>query len=143
MRILVADDDRVTTELLRRTLVHEGYDVVTVADGERALGAMTGGDFRVLICDWEMPGMQGPEVCRRVRSMDAGYVYIIMLTSRSGASSMAEAVSAGADEFLSKPVEPDELLVRVRTGARLITLESREMALFALARLAESRDNET
>lgn len=143
MRILVADDDRVTTELLRRTLVHEGYDVATAPDGERALAAMIGGEFRLLICDWEMPGLNGPELCRRVRKEVARQIYVIMLTSRSAESSMAEALAAGADEFLSKPVEADELLVRVRTGARLITLESRELALFALAKLAESRDNET
>lgn len=143
MRILVADDDRTSTELLRRTLVHEGYDVATAPDGGRALAAMATGEFRVLICDWEMPGLTGPELCRQVRKQDIGYVYVIMLTSRSGAASMAEALTAGADEFLSKPVETSELLVRVRTGVRLFSLESREMALFALAKLAESRDNET
>lgn len=143
MRVLVADDDRVTTELLRRTLVHEGYEVETVPDGEKAWNVLAAGSVRVLICDWEMPGMTGPELCRRIRAEGGGYVYVIMLTSRSGASHMAEAIAAGADEFLSKPIEASELLVRVRTGARLISLESCEMALFALAKLAESRDNET
>jgi putative two-component system response regulator len=143
MRILVADDDRVSIELVRRTLADEGFDVATAPDGEKALAMMAGSDIRVLICDWEMPGLTGPELCRKVRHQDAGYVYVIMLTSRSGASNMAEAIAAGADEFLSKPVEAGELLVRVRTGMRLISLESREMALFALAKLAESRDNET
>ena len=143
MRVLVADDDRVSTELLRRTLAHEGYAVATAADGAEALEAMRGGDFRVLVCDWEMPGLTGPDLCRRVRALDLGYVYVIMLTSRTGAEDMSEALAAGADEFLSKPVETGELLVRVRTGVRLVSLESREMALFALAKLAESRDNET
>jgi putative two-component system response regulator len=143
MRILVADDDRLSTELLRRTLLHEGFEVVTAPDGAKALESMTSGDFRVLICDWEMPGLTGPELCRRVRQQERGYTYVIMLTSRSGASHMADALAAGADEFLSKPVDTGELLVRVRTGMRLISLESREMALFALAKLAESRDNET
>ena len=143
MRLLVADDDRVSTELLRRILVHEGYEVTTAANGLEALEAMKHGEFRVLISDWEMPGLTGPELCRRVRAQGHGSAYVIMLTSRSGAQDMAEALAAGADEFLSKPVETSELLVRVRTGVRLISLESREMALFALAKLAESRDNET
>lgn len=143
MRILIADDDKVTTELLRRTLMHGGYDVTTADNGTRAWDAMSSGDFRVLICDWEMPGLTGPELCRKVRGQCHANVYVIMLTSRSGASNMAEALAAGVDEFLNKPVEASELLVRVRTGARLISVESREMALFALAKLAESRDNET
>jgi putative two-component system response regulator len=143
MRILIADDDRVTSALVGRTLVQEGYDVTAVADGDAALAALAGGEFRVLISDWEMPGLTGPELCRRVRRMDTGYVYVIMLTSRSGTSNIIEALSAGADEFLSKPVEASELLVRIRTGMRLISMETREMALFALAKLAESRDNET
>jgi putative two-component system response regulator len=143
MRILVADDDRTTTELLRRTLVEEGHEVVTAPDGTQALAVLETGDVRLLICDWEMPGLTGPELCREIRQRDIGYVYVIMLTSRSGAESVAEALRAGADEFLSKPVDTDELLVRVRTGTRLISLETREMALFALAKLAESRDNET
>src|ERR1043165_2403751 len=143
MQILVAEDDRLTTELLRHTLVQEGYEVTTAPDGIQGLAAVSTGDIRLLICDWEMPGMTGPELCREVRKRDIGYVYVIMLTSRSGAESMAEALRSGADEFLSKPVDSDELLVRVRTGTRLISLETREMALFALAKLAESRDNET
>jgi putative two-component system response regulator len=133
MRVLVADDDRLSTELLRRTLVHEGFDVAMAGDGEKALAMMAGGEFRVLICDWEMPGLTGPELCRRVRQAGSGYVYVIMLTSRSGGGAPAAAPAGGAAE----------LLVRVRTGTRLISLESREMALFALAKLAESRDNET
>jgi cyclic di-GMP phosphodiesterase len=143
MRILIADDDRVTSELLRRTLQDEGYEVAVVPDGDQAFRAIEKGDVRVLICDWEMPGLTGPQLCREVRRLNTGCVFVIMLTSRSGAESMAEALRSGADEFLSKPVEPEELLVRVRTGARLISLETRELALFALAKLAESRDNET
>lgn len=143
MRVLIADDDLVTTELLRRTLVHAGYDVATATDGVKALAAIETGGFRVLVCDWEMPGLTGPELCRQIRLKDDGHVYVIMLTSRSGASSIVEALAAGADEFLSKPVEPNELLMRVRTGARIISLETREMAIFALAKLAESRDNDS
>jgi putative two-component system response regulator len=143
MRVLIADDDLVTTELVRCTLVNAGYEVATTSDGDRALAAMETGEFRLVVCDWEMPGHTGPELCRRIRRMDHGYVYVIMLTSRTGTSNVVEALTAGADEFLSKPVEPSELLLRVRTGMRIISLETREMAIFALAKLAESRDNET
>lgn len=143
MRILIADDDRVTAALVGHTLTQGGYEVTAVTDGQKALAALAGGEFRVLISDWEMPGLSGPDLCRQVRGMDVGYIYVIMLTARSGTSSIVEALSAGADEFLSKPIEASELLIRVRTGMRLISMETREMALFALAKLAESRDNET
>ena len=144
MKVLVVDDDRTTREIVRRTLQHAGHDVVVAGDGDEALRAVLEGELSVVVCDWEMPGLTGPELCRRVRaSILNRYVYIIVLTARKGTADVIEGLSAGADEFLTKPVEPSELLARVRTGIRIVSLETRELALFALAKLAESRDNET
>ena len=99
---------------------------------------------RLVISDWDMPEMNGIELCRRLRADEsAGYIYIILLTSHDGTQKIVEGMSAGADDFISKPFDPPELLVRVRAGERVLSLETRDVAIFALAKLAESRDPET
>lgn len=91
-----------------------------------------------------MPGMDGLDLCRQVRSADLlHYVYIILLTSRDGADSVVEGLSAGADDFLTKPFKADELRVRIRAAERVLALDTRDVTIFALARLAESRDPDT
>ena len=144
MKVLVADDDRFTRELLRHTLARDGYEVLTATDGEEAIGMLRDHGCRLLISDWEMPRVSGPELCRRLRSAELPwYVYTLMLTARTGTANTIEALTAGADDFVTKPLDPAELLVRVRNGARIISLQTSELALFALAKLAESRDDET
>src|SRR6185295_19395763 len=93
---------------------------------------------------WEMPTMSGLELCREVRRrMSSGYTYFILLTARTGTQNRIEGLGAGADEFLSKPVDPDELEVRLRVAERILSLESRDLVIFSLAKLAEARDPET
>ena len=88
--------------------------------------------------------MNGIELCQRIRKDDySGYIYVILLTSHDGTQKIVEGMNAGADDFISKPFEPAELLVRVRAGERVLSLETRDMAIFAMAKLAESRDPET
>jgi putative two-component system response regulator len=97
-----------------------------------------------VISDWDMPEMTGLELCRNIRGQDfGGYVYLILLTSHRGTDNLVEGMSAGADDFITKPFHAAELSVRVRAGRRVVSLETRDMAIFALAKLAESRDPET
>lgn len=144
MNILIADDDPGTIDTLTNALNAFGYEVTVALDGSEALLLLKTGRFRMFISDWEMPGMTGIDLCREVRGRSCGnYIYIILLTSHSGLASVVEGLDAGADDFIAKPFNPSELLVRIRAGERILSLESRELTIFALAKLAESRDQET
>lgn len=144
MKVLVADDNELMRDLIQATLESAGYQVETVANGLDALEVIRKGGARLVISDWEMPGLNGPDLCRAVRAEDLpGYVFIILVTSHGSARSTVEGLSAGADDFVSKPFDPACLLARVRTGERIIAMETRDVAIFAMAKLAESRDPET
>lgn len=144
MKILVVDDDRFHLAALECALAKAGHVPALTTSGAGALKILREGQHRIVISDWEMPGMDGLELCRRIRS--AGfpfYVYIILLTARDRSEDVVAGLSAGADEFVTKPFVPAELLARVRAGERLIGMETRDMTIYALAKLAESRDPET
>src|SRR5262245_54909210 len=144
MRVLIVEDDRDALELLDNALQHFGYDVTTARDGVEALAAVRSGEFQLVISDWEMPGLSGVELCREVRScISPSYTYFILLTARRGTHNLVEGLRAGADEFLSKPVDPDELKLRLDVAERILSLESRDLVIFSLAKLAEARDPET
>jgi putative two-component system response regulator len=144
MRTLIVDDDELTLDMLEHALVREGFEVERARNGREALEKIREGLCRLVISDWEMPGMTGEELCRAIRGEDlGGYVYIILLTHHDGTEYVVRGLSAGADEFLTKPFKSAELAVRVRTGERILSLETRDVAIFALAKLAESRDPET
>lgn len=144
MRILIVDDDDISAEILSNALTRFGHQVTAARDGFEALELIRSGEFRMVILDWEMPGMTGVDLCRRIRERYAsGYIYIILLTARRGTSSIVEGMKAGADDFLSKPFEPEELDVRIHAGSRILALESHEIIIFSLAKLAESRDQDT
>lgn len=129
--------------MLTKALSSFGYDVECASDGNEALEIVRTGRVRLVVSDWEMPGMTGLELTKAIRGGVSGYIYIILLTSRDGSESTVEALSAGADDFMTKPFNPAELSVRVRAGARVLALETRDVTIFALAKLAESRDPET
>lgn len=143
MRILIVDDSDISLELLQKTLLDAGHSVDTASNGEEALEWARKGVHRLIISDWEMPGMNGLELCRKVRALSTTYVYFILVTSHNTSADIVTGLSAGADDFISKPFNPPELLVRVRAGERVLSLESREIAIFAMANLTESRDQET
>ena len=144
MKILLCDDDEISLELLSGALEQQGYDVATATNGRQALDLLERGDCRLVISDWEMPIMSGLELCRAVRAGDLpNYVYIILLTSRDEAEDTIEGMSAGADDFLTKPFNPEELVVRIRAGQRVLSLETRDLTIFSLAKLAEARDPDT
>ena len=144
MRVLVVDDDPVTTEIIVENLRHFGYDVTAASNGREAFDLVRTGQFHLVVSDWQMPEMSGLELCREIRKRSwAGYIYVILLTSRGGVENVVSGLNAGADDFLTKPFQPDELRMRLHTGQRILALESRDLMIFAMAKLAESRDKDT
>jgi putative two-component system response regulator len=130
--------------MLANSLRGFGYEVTMVSDGRKALELMRTGRFRLVVSDWEMPEMGGLELCRAIRGRQwSSYIYIILLTSYAGVEKVVQGLNSGADDFLTKPFHPEEIRVRLRTVERLLTLESRDITIFALAKLTESRDVET
>ncbi len=124
MKVLIADDDPVARLQLQRFLERWGEDVVAAADGAAAWELFQAGDFRIVITDWMMPGVDGAELIRRIRAQPrTGYVYAILLTALSQKQDLVQGMDAGADDFLSKPFDIEELRVRLRQGERVIGLE--------------------
>lgn len=125
MRILIADDDRVSLMMMRRMLQQSGYDVCTAGDGRAAVDRVAEPNGpRLLLLDWMMPSMSGPEVCRAIRAQSLGaYVYIVLLTAKDTKEDLIAGLEAGADDFLIKPCHPEELQARLRTGQRILRLE--------------------
>ncbi len=144
MKALIVDDDPITLMLLRDSLKYLGYEVCTARNGKEALELLDREHCRLVISDWIMPEMDGIALCRAIRERPiGGYVYIVLLTSKGGTTNLVEGYAAGADDFMSKPFEPAELNSRLRTARRILSLESRDVTIFALARLAESRESDT
>jgi putative two-component system response regulator len=144
MRALIVDDDELSLEMLQDILREMGYEVERAANGRQALERLRRDPIHLVITDWEMPEMNGLELCRAIRAEDFdGYVFTIMLTSREGGQTRIDGIHAGADAFLSKPLNSEELLVVLKTAERILGLETRDLAMFALAKLSESRDPET
>ena len=124
MRILVVDDDPSVLRIIAAILGRWNYDVILAGDGLEAWDILQRQDVRFVISDWMMPGLTGPELCRRVRAAEfAKYVYLILLTGRDDKLSLIEGMDAGADDFLVKPVHRQELRVRIRAGERILRLE--------------------
>ena len=141
MRILIADDDAISRRLLEKSLTRLGHDVDAVADGQAALTALLAPDGpRLAILDWMMPGAEGPEVCRAVRARATPYVYIIFLTSRDRREDMFSALDAGADDFLTKPLDNAELRARLHSGERVIGLQERLLEIQDQLRHQASHD---
>jgi putative two-component system response regulator len=144
MKILIVDDDDIALEILQAALQGAGYSVVSACDGRAALQCLDQHDVRLVISDWKMPEMDGIDLCRAIRRRDsADYIYFILLTSQGSQQQIVEGMSAGADDFIVKPFNHAELMARVRAGERVLSQESREIVIFLLAKLAESRDPET
>lgn len=124
MHVLVADDDPVQRALTSRWLGQWGYDAQVVPTGQDAwdvLQVVQGPCVAIL--DWMMPGMDGPEVCRRVRAEDGAPRYLILVTARNSQSDVVEGLKAGADDYVHKPFHPAELQARLHNGVRLMELQ--------------------
>jgi putative two-component system response regulator len=144
MQAIIADDDELSLEIMSNLLQQMGYTVEHARNGREALQLLSTTSAHLVITDWQMPELTGLELCRHIRARDFnGYVYIIMVTAQDTPESKIEGLHAGADAFLTKPLNSAELLVCLRTAERILSLETRDLAIFALAKLAESRDPET
>lgn len=144
MKVLIAEDDPISALILEGALTELGYTVEVATDGQDAWEKLRKNDCKIVVSDWEMPRMDGLELCRKIRSRDVGsYVYVILLTSRAGTQNLVEGLRAGADDFVTKPFDAAELRVRMFAGERIVSMESRDLVIFTLAKLAESRDPET
>jgi two-component system, cell cycle response regulator len=128
--ILIAEDDYVSRLALQRLLERWGHTVQVARDGEEAWEMLSQeGSPRLAILDWMMPGLDGLEVCRRVRGLDLdGYTYILILTGRDQKADMISALEGGADDYLTKPVDRRELAARLATGQRILDLQSQLLA---------------
>src|SRR5438128_2705373 len=125
--ILVADDDRTLTDMLRRTLAYEGYDVLTAADGREALAQAQAHHPDLVVLDWLMPGLDGLTVALRLRAGDGPL--ILMLTARDAVEDRVAGLDSGADDYLVKPFAPAELLARVRALLRRSETAPRDQPL--------------
>ena len=125
MRILIADDNGVSRRILEASLKKWDCDVVSVCDGKEAWDILQHDNApRLAILDWEMPELTGPEVCRMVRQQDReAYTYVLLLTSKSEKKDLIEGMDAGADDYIAKPFDQQELHVRLRAGQRIIDLQ--------------------
>jgi sigma-B regulation protein RsbU (phosphoserine phosphatase) len=126
MRALVADDDRVGTAMLARTLAKWQFAVSVAHDGESAWGIIQAEAPQLAIVDWMMPTLDGLDLCRRIRQDPArAHMYLIVLTARHSKEDMVTGLDAGADDFLVKPFDPDELRARLHVGVRVVSLQER------------------
>ena len=125
VKVLIAEDERLLRQLLTQTLTDWGYEVTTAAEGGKALTTLLGADApRLALLDWEMPGFSGVDVCRVLRGRkDAPYVYTLLCTGREGHRHLIDGLSAGADDYIKKPFDMQELEVRLRAGRRVVLLQ--------------------
>jgi DNA-binding response OmpR family regulator len=125
MRILIADDEIVSRRVLERILRGWGHEVTAVSDGLHALKVLGNADAPQLgVLDWMMPEMEGPEVCRRVREIGPSVTpYLILLTSKGASGDIVAGLESGADDYVTKPFDLEELRSRIRVGERVLALQ--------------------
>lgn len=127
MRALVVDDDRLTAAIVGTALVRWGFNVTRAHDGREAWDRLQAEpDIGLAILDWMMPGMDGIELCRRIRQEESDRaMYVMLLTSRDSNQDLVAALDAGANDYLRKPFDPEEFRARVHVGLRMMSLQVR------------------
>jgi DNA-binding response OmpR family regulator len=124
MRILIADDDAVSRRILEDAVAGLGHEVTVVEDGDAAWAQLGEGVYEVLISDWVMPGVDGPELCRRVRAReDAPYTFAMLVSQRGTHDDIVTGIMAGADDFIAKPFDRAEMRARLHAAERTVRLE--------------------
>jgi phosphoserine phosphatase RsbU/P len=124
MTVLIADDDKLTLNVLNDTLTRAGYDVLTATDGEQAWKKLQQSNASLAVLDWIMPGMEGPEICQRAaKEPKMANRYFILLTGKSKTEDLVAGLQSGASDYLRKPFDEAELLARVEVGVRFIELQ--------------------
>jgi DNA-binding response OmpR family regulator len=147
MKVLIADDDFTTRRLLQSYLEKWGHEVTAAKSGSEALELFERGDYSIVVTDWQMPEVDGLELIGRIRALPrAGYVYIVLLTARAQAEDVVQGIEAGADDFVAKPFDRDELRARIRAGERIVSslqtiADLRAQLRSALARLGQTLDS--
>jgi two-component system, cell cycle response regulator len=144
-RILVADDDPLARSMIHAFLTKWGYQVIAVNDGLAAADVLEGPDPpQLAILDWMMPGLEGLEVCQRVRALhDRPYVYLLVVTSRAQRGDLFKGLEAGADDYLTKPFDSDELRARILVGRRILDLQNKLIAAREELRFKATHDSLT
>lgn len=133
MHVLVVEDDPVARRVLEAVLTADGHQVAVAENGQVALDLWQLSSQRVLVSDWLMPELDGLELCRRIRAVPGRpYTYFLLQTARSGRESFLAAMDAGVDDFVTKPVPPDELKARLRAAERMLGLREELLALEGL-----------
>ncbi len=144
MKVLIAEDNRISRITLVSFIRQMGYEPLVAEDGQAAVKLWEEEQPEVVLTDWNMPLVSGVELIRHIRSMESNhYTYTIMITSRDEADDLVEGFQCGVDDYLTKPVNKQELILRMKAGERVLKLQSKEILVFALAKLTEARDNET
>ncbi len=144
MKVLVVDDELVSRQKMDRLLNGLGYETQVAAGGIRGWEMWQAERPRIVITDWNMPDLDGLSLCRRIRGVTSeDYTYIIFVTGNNDIEDVIAGMEAGADDYIRKPFNQGEVKVRVKAGERVINLQSKETVIFALAKLAESRDEDT
>lgn len=123
--MLLAEDEHVTRRILERHLTRFGFEVISVMDGLHAWDVLESPDApRIVLLDWNMPGLDGVDICRRLRAREkTNYTYTLLMTASDRKGDVVQGLHAGADDFISKPVDPPELGARLNTARRIIKLE--------------------
>ena len=141
MLILAVDDDEVTLAAIQHTLHLDGHDVVTATNGREALEILGRGACRIVISDWMMPEVNGITLCRSIREGEfSAYIYIILVSSHTDRADVIAGLTAGADDFMTKPIDFNELRVRIRAAERILGMETKDVTIFTLAKSVEARD---
>jgi two-component system cell cycle response regulator len=145
MKILIADDELVSRRMLQGLLTMWGHEVIPVADGNAALELLKAPDApRVGLIDWVMPGQNGVDVCSAMRrDRPEPYTYMILLTAKDAKENIVEGLESGADDYLIKPWDPDELKARLRTAQRILQLEDRLVEARETMRFKATHDHLT
>jgi sigma-B regulation protein RsbU (phosphoserine phosphatase) len=138
MKILIAEDDPILRQLLEKKFELWGHEVLVTNNGQEAWDMLQAQNIRFLIADWMMPVMDGLELCQRIRSERPSYVYIILLTGKDRKEDAVKGLDAGADDYIRKPFEWDELRARIRAGERILGLLDRVKALSGLLPICAS-----
>ncbi|RLA96486.1 MAG: hypothetical protein DRG69_00755 [Deltaproteobacteria bacterium] len=126
MKVLVAEDDRISRAMLEKAIRREGFEVVGAGDGQEAWELFQEDPANIVVTDWMMPEMDGLELCRRIRSARVPhYVYIIFVSAKGEKDAVVAGLEAGADDYITKPYDPAELRVRLKAGRRIVELERR------------------
>jgi putative two-component system response regulator len=141
VKLLLADDNHFYRLALEATLKEWGYDVVAVSDGVAALDVLRAEDApKMAILDWMMPRVDGMEVCRQVRALHRPEpTYVIILTAKGGKQNIIAALENGADDYITKPFDRQELQARLQVGRRIVGLQTSETVVYAFARAVEAK----